>query len=323
MKCILFFIFRYTMNIPPSGVRPTASNRPVESVKSSRRRPPLPPSRPPPINQSNLVVKASRRRPPIPPQKNRVTVEERSLTSEERSPSGSPTAEQRKVDAAIEKIQASIVESEKHLSHSKTTVSRTWKAQVKAQKQVLENLNATRSKLRDDQKFNHQLQKLRSETIQDCQKTLEHKDLPRIQETQTKIEELVALLKMNKMPELRKWETLLGIFKELDIINQKNTTTLLLTQNVGDAEEAVKKIDDVIEVLTTERKSLQEQLRSNETSLSQKQKESKSSKDRKKKADDALKSHQREAKQEADRVWTKLQRELTSFSKTRRKISFF
>jgi chromosome segregation ATPase len=250
-------------------------------------------------------------------------IEERSLTSEERSPSGSPTAEQRKIDAAIEKIQASIVESEKHVSHSKTTVSRTWKAQVKAQKQVLENLNATRSKLRDDQKFNHQLQQLRSETIQDCQKTLEHKDLPRIQETQTKIEELVALLKMNKMPELRKWETLLGIFKELDIINQKNTTTLLLTQNVGDAEEAVKQIDDAIEVLTTERNSLQEQLRSNETSLSQKQKESKSSKDRKKKADDALKSHQREAKQEADRVWTKLHRELTSFSKTRRKISFF
>lgn len=254
-------------------------------------------------------------RPPPPPSQRLMG---RPQTRKSRRPL---TLEERAIEDNIEKLEASIYESQKHVKNSSKTVSRTWQAQVQAQQEVLQDLRSTRSKLHKDKQLKEGLRQLISETVVACRQTLQHKDLPRIQQTLAMIKELVALLKLNKMPELRKWETLLGIFKELDSVNQMDAAIHTLLRNVEIAKEDVERLNTAIEDLTTERNTLQEQLRTKETSLSQKQREAQSAKDRYKKVDDALKLNQRKAVQDADRVWAKLQRELTGVS-TRRTYTF-
>lgn len=261
------------------------------------------------------------RPPPSPSQRMSQTRKSVTLPIKERKSTSRPTQEEQKIEETIEQLESSIYESQQHVKTSSKTAARTWEAQVQAQQGVVQNLRLTLSKLHKERQLKEGIQQLISETVVACRETLQYKDLPRIQQTLDMIQEVVALLRLNKMPELRKWETLLGIFKELYAVNQIDSTIHTLLRNVEIAKEDVERLDAAIEDLTAERNALQGQLHAKETSLSQKQREAQTAKDRYKKVDDALKANQRKALQDSDRIWAKLQREMT-VSPTRRKNYF-
>jgi len=273
------------------------------------------------LKVSQVPTEQVRIRPPPPPSQRMAgrtqTRKSVSVPIKERKSAPRPTKEEQKIEDAIEQIESSIYESKQHVKTSKTA-SRTWEAQVQAQEDVVQKLRLTLSKMHKDRQLKEGIQQLISKTILSCRQTLQNKDLPRIQSTLNMIQELVALLKLNHMPELRKWETLLDIFKELDSIHQMDSTLHTLFQNVEIAKEDVERLTIVIEDLTAERNTLHDQLRTKENSLSQKQREAQTATDRYKKVNDTLKATQLKSTQEAARVWAKLQRELP-VSPTRRR----
>lgn len=230
-----------------------------------------------------------------------------------------PTREERDIKEKIDRVEASIRESQRHTRHASQTVSRAWVVQLKNQQEALQNLKVNLSKLHTEQNLKEGIQTLISETVLACRQTLQHKDLPRINQTLAMVEELIALLRLNKMPELRKWETLYGILQEVQSVNQLNSNILRLLQTVATEKGVVDQLEVAVRGLMEEKADLQRQLSEKESTLSKTQKEFSAAKLRHKASDDALQANQRKAKQEADRAWARLQRELAGVTPTRRK----